>query len=251
MDFLNEIKLWQISAREIEPPPTPCKARGGLPGPAFFPEGMGLLNPGKWIEGARPLIMVVGHNFGSCGYRDGLEPKEFKLKRNGREDGEPTWKHLASLLQSDDVKISINKRIVSIDDCFMTNWFIGLLPGTKNKGSFLVPGWDGEQEYESKCLDLLKQQIKTIQPRLMLLLGKDVVQRASLHFTELKCWRWETKTAPNWDLIHAEKNVTITSLTPNPLIVAGLSHTSYGHLKDVVKTNLAHFVRCSLSWARS
>lgn len=229
MNFLGKIEKRQTQACEIEPPRSrenPLlnreKARGGVPGPAFFPEGMGLLNPGKWIGGARPLIMVVGHNFGSCGYRDGLEPKEFKKKRNGREDDEKTWKYLASSL--DVANITIDQRKVSIDDCFMTNWFIGLLPG--------------EKKYEAQCLDLLKQQIKEIQPRLILLLGKVVVQKTSQHFSDLESWGWKTKTEPSWPKIHRAGVLSLTSLSANPIAVIGLSHTGFGFKPDVLKTNL-------------
>ena len=234
MDFLNKIKLWQSQACKIEPPPGRFKARGGLCGPAFFPEGRGLLNPEKWLGVVRPRIMVIGHNFGCVGYRNGLDPDEVKNKLNGREDGEHTWKNLASLLK--DAKVRIDKRIITIDDCFMTNWFIGLLPGKKNRGTFLVRGWPGEKEYEAECFDLLKQQIEEIQPHLILLMGKVVVLRASQLIPELKCWSWETKTEPRWAKIRSRgENVRIISLKNNPIVVAGLWHTS---LTDGLKNNL-------------
>ncbi len=229
MDFLNKIKLWQSQACKIEPPPGRFKARGGLCGPAFFPEGRGLLNPEKWRKSGTPSIMVIGHNFGSCGYRVKVE-----TKLCGREDNEHTWENLASLLK--DAKVRIDKRIITIDDCFMTNWFVGLLPGEKNRVPFLVPGWPGEKEYEAECFDLLKQQIEEIQPRLILLMGKVVVLRASQLIPELKCWRWETKTEPSWPNIRScGENVRIISLKNNPIVVAGLWHTS---LTDGLKNNL-------------
>ena len=234
MDFLDKIEKWQSQARKIEPPHDREKARGGLKGPAFFPEGRGLLNPEKWLGVERPRIMVIGHNFGCVGYRNRLDPDEVKRKENGREDDEDTWKHLASLL--DEAKMTIGQQKVSIDDCFMTNWFVGLLPGKKNTGPFLVPGWPGEKEYEAECFDLLKQQIEEIQPRLILLMGKVVVLRASQLIPALKCWTWKTKTEPRWASIRSvRENVTIMSLKYNPIVVAGLWHTSH---TDGLENNL-------------
>lgn len=62
MNILEMIRGWQIRARSTTPPEGTdiLPARGGLPGPAFFPEGFGLQNPpirrivaghhGRWAQ---------------------------------------------------------------------------------------------------------------------------------------------------------------------------------------------------------
>ena len=90
--------------------------------------------------------MVIGHNFGSVAYRKTIGA----LDTEG-ESKKSTWRHLEALLF--DAKIAIDGSPVSIENCFMTNWFIGLLPGKKNVGTFVERTPDSLQvEYEGKCV---------------------------------------------------------------------------------------------------
>src|ERR1039458_3245930 len=123
MMLVEAIAEWQLEALSIAPPTGTDRlpAVGGLPGPAFFPEGMGLSHP-VTLNDHRPTIMAVGHNFGCVGYREEIGPA-------GREDDKATWRNLDALL----LKAGSNPA-----QCFRTNWFIGLLPGGKQVGRFLL-----------------------------------------------------------------------------------------------------------------
>ena len=232
MDLIGTISDLQEKARRIVPPDGREPARGGLEGPAFFPEGLGLQTPKLWKNGgSSPNVMVVGHNFGSAGYRQRVEDK-----LSGREDTQPTWSNLASLLTQ--ATLTIGNRSVTIDDCFMTNWFVGLLPGNKNRGHFLDPA-SNESDYERSCILLLREQIAHLRPRLILLLGKDVAQRSYRLDSELKCWNWKTPKENCWGWIHRKgPSVIVTSLTQIPIVVTALSHPSRGRVRTVLERNL-------------
>lgn len=144
-DLLPQIERWQQEAISLKMPvfdgiPQDKQrkpARGRLAGPAFFPEGSGFpaLAPGAPI----PRVMVIGQNFGSEEYRASVE-------RSGREDDQRTWLGLRWLL---------NLTNVPIVDCYMTNWFVGLLRGKKQEGLFLLAP---DCDYESACHKLLLDQ---------------------------------------------------------------------------------------------
>ena len=88
MTLVETIAAWQMEALSIQPPLGSglLPAVGGLPGPAFFPEGFGLSHP-ILPEHPAPTIMAVGHNFGCAQYREGIGPA-------GREDDKATWRNL-------------------------------------------------------------------------------------------------------------------------------------------------------------
>jgi hypothetical protein len=111
------IRIWQQQATRIAPPENTgiLPARGGLHGLAFFPEGLGLQNP--TADAPWPKLMAIGHNFGCDDYRNEIDAA-------GREDDKATWRNLRNLLRDADVPI---------ESCFMTNWFVGLQPGGKQK----------------------------------------------------------------------------------------------------------------------
>src|ERR1035438_2412141 len=120
--FLYAISQLQQEALKIAPPSGTNRlhARGGLPGPAFFPEGLGLCES-SLHGGALPTIMAIGHNFGCADYRT-------KIDSAGREDDKATWRNLDSLL----VRAGSRPEL-----CYRTNWFVGLLPGKGQTGKFL------------------------------------------------------------------------------------------------------------------
>lgn len=177
-DILDLIRGWQARARAVAPPQgTPIlRTRGGLPGPAFFPEGYGLQSPtpnAPW-----PTIMVVGHNFGCRDYRN-------QIDACGREDDKPTWRNLSRLLSDGGV---------SIDSCFMTNWFVGLQPGDKQVGDFLARP---DPRFEAECSGLLLDQMRALMPEIILLLGLEVVSRAHRILPALRPWA----SASNWTAV--------------------------------------------------
>jgi len=179
MSILEVIRGWQNRARSITPPEgtSILPTRGGLPGPAFFPEGLGLQNPTS--DASWPHIMAVGHNFGCEDYRNEIDAA-------GREDDEATWRNLRQLLvDTDDV---------GIDSCFMTNWFLGLQPGNKQVGEFLL---HPDLRYERECGELLLEEMRTVKPDIILLLGLPVVGRAHRIMPTLRPWA----DAPNWNAV--------------------------------------------------
>jgi uracil-DNA glycosylase len=171
MTLLKSIALWQEEALTIAPPSGTDRlpAVGGLPGPAFFPEGFGLSHAAL-RQNVRPTIIVIGHNFGSQEYRNEIQPA-------GREDDKATWRNLDALLTQAGADPA---------QCFRTNWFVGLLPGSKQTGRFLRKPDHG---YELACRSLLVKQIEEIKPTAILLLGPEVASRAHGLIPALAPWR--------------------------------------------------------------
>ena len=179
MTLLNRIEHWQQQAARIMPPENTAilPARGGLPGPAFFPEGFGLQSPSSdnW-----PIVMAIGHNFGCADYRNVIDAA-------GREDDKATWRNLRRLLADADV---------GIESCYMTNWFVGLQPGDKQVGEFLA---HPSPRYEAECQQLLLDQIEGLKPSVILLLGLPVVVRGYGIMPALRPWAG----ASNWSAVDA------------------------------------------------
>lgn len=175
MNLIEIIREWQTAAKNIKPPQgTGIRpVRGGLRGPVFFPEGLGLQNP--TADALWPNIMAVGHNFGCDAYRNDIEAA-------GREDDKSTWRNLSRLLAEADIQMEF---------CFMTNWFVGLQPGNKQLGEFLSRP---DSRFEKECEELLLEQIRTLKPEVILLLGLPVVGRAHQIMPTLKPWA----DALNW-----------------------------------------------------
>ncbi|MDT8068481.1 MAG: hypothetical protein ROO76_09995 [Terriglobia bacterium] len=178
MMLLDLIAGWQEKAKIIAPPEGSqiLPARGGLPGPAFFPEGFGLQNPAR--NAPWPEMMAIGHNFGCENYRN-------EIDTTGREDNKATWRNLRRLLADAEQ---------SIESCYMTNWFVGLQPGDRQVGEFLE---EPNSDYESECNQLLLEQIRTLKPHVILLLGLSVVGRTSRIMPALEAWA----DAPNWTAV--------------------------------------------------
>jgi hypothetical protein len=211
MTLVEAIAEWQQEALSIQPPPGTghLPAIGGLPGPAFFPEGYGLSHPIR-PENARPTVMAIGHNFGCEIYRQEIGPA-------GREDDKATWRNLDRILRDAGC---------SPDQCFRTNWFVGLLPGDKQVGRFLLRS---DPKYEQACRSLLFKQIQFFRPAVILLLGPEVASRAYQIIPALVPWR----DAGRWTDIdrssigHSPRNVEVpaANLRTN---VAALLHPSFG-----------------------
>jgi uracil-DNA glycosylase len=176
--LLDLTTKWQQQATRIAPPENTgiSPARGGLSGPAFFPEGLGLQNP--TAHAIWPELMAIGHNFGCEDYRKEIDAES-------REDNKPTWRNLRSLLCDAGV---------AIESCYMTNWFVGLQPGSAQVGTFLVRP---DPRYEAECRHLLLKQIGGVLPRTILLLGLNVVSRAHEIMPRLEMWAG----ARNWALV--------------------------------------------------
>lgn len=211
MTLPASIALWQEEALRILPPSGTDRlpAVGGLPGPAFFPEGFGLSHAALGRNDL-PTIIAVGHNFGCKEYRNEIQPA-------GREDDKATWRNLdALLLQAGS----------SPAQCFRTNWFIGLLPGSKQTGRFLrKPDYD----YEQACLALLVKQIREIKPTAILLLGPEVACRAHSLIPSLTPWRGAARWADidQSTIGHSARDVEVPAAGVRTNVVA-LLHPSFG-----------------------
>jgi hypothetical protein len=211
MSLLGSIAQWQREALKIAPPSDTnlLPAVGGLPGPAFFPEGFGLSESVLRLNG-HPTIIAIGHNFGSQEYRNDIQPA-------GREDDKATWRNLDVLL----LQAGSNP-----SQCFRTNWFVGLLPGGKQTGRFLRKP---DYEYEQACLTLLVKQIQEIKPTAILLLGPEVASRAGSLIPALAPWqgakRWiDIDQSP---LGHSLRDVEVPAASVRTNVVA-LLHPSFG-----------------------
>ncbi|WP_125486143.1 uracil-DNA glycosylase family protein [Edaphobacter aggregans] len=211
MSLLGSIVRWQAEALKIPPPSDTnlLPAVGGLPGPAFFPEGLGL-SESALCQNDRPTIIAIGHNFGCQEYRT-------EIQVAGREDDKPTWRNLDALLGQAGANPS---------QCFRTNWFVGLLPGGKQTGRFLRKP---DYEYQQACLSLLVKQIQMIKPTAILILGPEVASRASNLIPALAPWRG----AERWVDIdqstigHSVRDVEVSAASIRTNVVA-LLHPSFG-----------------------
>lgn len=210
-ELVEAIVGWQQQAINIKAPLKTDRlpAVGGLAGPAFFPEGLGLSHP-ILPENGKPTIMAIGHNFGCQDYRN-------EIDSTGREDDQATWRNLDGLLR---------KAGSTPADCFRTNWFIGLLPGKRQTGSFLR---QPDPSYEQACLSLLIEQIRFLQPRAILLLGTEVANRAYRIIPELAPWRGARKWTDidRSSIGHSVRNTSMPAANWSTNVTA-LLHPSFG-----------------------
>jgi uracil-DNA glycosylase len=215
MPWTDSIDAWQKEAVGIVPPRGANRfaARGGLPGPAFFPEGLGV---SKIETGPAPMptIMAIGHNFGCQNYRDRIQPV-------GREDAEPTWRNLDRLL----IKAGADPAY-----CFRTNWFIGLMPGNEQKGPFLKKQ---DLTYEEACRALLLKQLATLRPSVVLLLGPEVVRRVYQIAPALGSWKSTGSFAEidRSQIGHSPREVEVPSASLETNFVA-LLHPSFADVNQ-------------------
>jgi len=211
MTLLASITRWQKEALAIAPPSGSNRlpAVGGLPGPAFFPEGFGMSRVAQ-CRNDYPTIIAVGHNFGCEAYRNQIQPA-------GREDDKATWRNLDSLL----LQAGSNP-----DQCFRTNWFIGLLPGSQQIGRFLRKP---DHDYEHACRSLLAKQIQEINPTAILLLGPEVASRAYGLIPALAPWRGAEKwiDIDQSTIGHSVRDAEIPAAGLRTNVVA-LLHPSFG-----------------------
>lgn len=130
-------------------------------GTAFFPGGAGLWQvvPGQPLP---PLptggVMVLGHNFGP--ESDFERPPDELASENLNG---PTWRGIRDVLA---------RTGISLDQCFFTNVYIGLMAGRKATGTF--PG-SRDAAFVRWCQTFVLEQVRVQQPRLLLTLGKEVL----------------------------------------------------------------------------
>ncbi len=161
--------------------------------------------------------MVLGQDFNNKkGYSKALEV--------GHELGTPTWRGsgrgrgLLGLLRDANI---------SPTDCFFTNAYMGLRSAeSSNNGPF--PGRT-DKEFVERCQSFLQKQIAVQQPRLLLVLGLEVVRFIAPLSPQLDVWL----DASNWGSVDAagpvKHQVRFGDGTAR-MIVVTLLHPSYREL---------------------
>jgi hypothetical protein len=115
--------------------------------------------------------MVLGHDFHSeSGYRRSLELGAEPLTQ-------PTWRNLLALLRGAGV---------SLEECFFTNFFVGLREGEGATGRF--PGADSP-DFVAHCERFFLEQVAAQRPRLLVTLGRFVPWFIAGTSEQLSAWR--------------------------------------------------------------
>lgn len=142
-----------------------------IQGTAFFPGGHGL-----WMEDGEPTfpvggIMVLGHDFHSV-------TEYVRSRERGKEDlNAPTWRNLRRLLVEAEVLPQ---------QCFFTNFFMGLRDGEVTTGPF--PGRK-KPDFVKRCSDFFLHQLSIQRPRALVVLGSEVPSLIAPLAPQLKPWR--------------------------------------------------------------
>lgn len=136
---------------------------------AFFPGGYGL-----WKEEASdvfPSVLILGQDFST-------EDEYILMLQTGKNEiNGPTWRNMRKLFSEAELNLS---------DCFFSNIFIGLRKTKSMVGKF--PG-SKDKLYVSRCLDFMALQIKTIEPKIIVTLGKYPSELLSLVSEDLNSWK--------------------------------------------------------------
>ena len=127
----------------------------GIPGPAFFPGGTGVLAGPDEAGLCLPKggTMIVAHNFGT------VADYERAIRRGHEHRDSKTWQVLLPFL-----------RACEIDplNCFFTNALLGLLVGGSSTGS--RPD-HRDPEFRTECARVLRASIALQRPSLILVCG--------------------------------------------------------------------------------
>lgn len=187
-----------------------------IPGTAFFPGGFGLWNT-QPDEPLPPIpvggVMVVGHNFDSeVGF-------EHAFNHGGENLKGPTWRNLLAFL----------KQVEILPEwCFFTNAYVGLQSGNNAIGPF--PG-ERDHEFVCWCQNFLLEQIKLMQPRLILSLGAYVPSFLAPLSSELGCVWSGVKQLIKLDKQEAALVYPSTFVGMlRPTAVVALTHPAYRHV---------------------
>lgn len=193
---------------------TPVPSR--IPGIAFFPGGAGLwgVEPGRLLPPAPTGgVMILGHNF------DSESGFHYSLGHAGENLRGATWRNLLRLLR---------EACVSPEMCFFTNVYMGLIAGNRAVGVF--PG-SRDPDFVRRCREFLLEQLRVMQPRVILTLGKEVIPVLAPLSPDL---------APQWSDAPAlaeldERGAALVCNTrfqtvAHPVAVAALTHPALRHL---------------------
>ena len=157
--------------------------------------------------------MILGHNFDSeAGFHHSLAHEGENLRG-------ATWRNLLGLLREADV---------SPETCFFTNAYMGLIAGNKAVGVF--PG-SRDPDYVRRCREFLLEQLRVMQPKVILTLGKEVIPVLAPLSPDLTHQWSDAPSLPELD----ERGAALVSPTrfktlACPVAVAALTHPALRHL---------------------
>lgn len=134
-----------------------------IEGLAFFPGGAGLRNAHpRFRLPQMPIgeVMVLGHIFNTVAlYHKAVHD-------NSENENSPTWRPLLCFLDTCHIAAT---------SCFFTNGYMGLkVESAGSFGAFFQALLRDNKDYIKSCRGFLLKQLQVQQPRLLLVLGKDV-----------------------------------------------------------------------------
>ncbi len=155
--------------------------------------------------------MVLGHDFHSeIEYRR-------SLKRNRENHTQPTWRNILKLLE---------QAAIPTDECFFTNFFMGLRQGTITTGVF--PG-SKSKPYLEHCRRFLLRQLEVQRPRLVLTLGVRVPCLVAPMSPELAPWQMRQGLKHLDACGPIQRKVSFAGLPGFRTTVVALTHPSLRH----------------------
>lgn len=207
-------QLWAEHAYPGDQPLGVLPVPEAIQGTAFFPGGYGLFVSSP--RGELPSfpfggVMVLGHDFHSeVEYRRSRE-------RNGESYSQPTWRNILKLFA---------QAAIPTDECFFTNFFMGLRQGTITTGVF--PG-SKSKPYVEHCRRFLLRQLEVQRPRLLLTLGVHTPHLVAPMSPELAPWRIRQGLKHLDASGPVQRKVSFAGLPGYRTTVVALTHPSLRH----------------------
>ncbi len=147
--------LWDEMSQTVPPYP-----KGVVPvpkpikGTAFFPGGLGLcFEESSAVGPEHTAVMVVGQDFNTAA------TYEHAFERETEIDSSQTWWNIRSVFR---------KLALPIDQCFFTNFYMGLREGGSEIGPF--PGRN-DRNFVQRCARFFERELEVMRPRLIVTLG--------------------------------------------------------------------------------
>lgn len=177
----------------------------------FFPGGSGLWEGNGTL--AEKDVLILGQDFGNQATYEAFEEKEENKTARSEDPAEnETWRNLLILLKA-----------LGIDParCFFSNVFMGLRSGNaRAAGTYLKE----RDSFYSENIAFLQTQLRAIQPRLIILLGKQPVLAFQNAFPEaLSAWAGFDSMK---ELLNERGPITEVKILGKKVIVAAVIHPS-------------------------
>lgn len=173
-----------LPPEDVYPAGVVKRIRPIITGRSFFPGGCGLAGGSTAKVSIRP-VMLVGQDFGNIDYWDTWEAAQRVGDRATLDTGEPTSGTWHGLQGWD------NEGVIRLSECFLTNALLGVRHDDDIEGPSC--GLTCER-YVQESLRHLRLQIKTLQPRAVVALGK---VPAILLAIEFGCVGWVRPRGPS------------------------------------------------------